>query len=76
VLTSSGGRARLNDSIAKVTITGTGGDLKVGNGAAVAYGTGVGNFSEVLGWNGNFTRVLGGTATAPTGDTSQIENVF
>jgi hypothetical protein len=54
------------------TITGSVGDLKVGNGAAISYGTGAGEFEEVAGWNGNFTRMLEGTATAPTGDTSRI----
>lgn len=46
--------------------------LKVGIGATIALGTGVGQFSEVAGWNGNFTRHLEGTATHPTGDLSRI----
>ena len=71
-----GARVRVNSTASKTSITGTGGDLKVGQGAASSYGTGVGQFSEALGWNGNFTRILEGTATAPGGDTSQIENVF
>lgn len=71
-----GGRIRVSSTASRVSITGTAGDLKVGNGAVVAYGTGVGQFREALGWNGNLTRVLGGTATAPTGDTSQIECIF
>lgn len=56
----------------KCTITGTGGSLKVSTGAAVAYGLAAGNFSEVVGWNNNFTRVLEGTAVHPTGDASII----
>ena len=53
-------------------ITGTSGDLSVGTGAAVSYGTAAGEFEEVAGWNGNFTRMLEGTPTAPTGTTSRI----
>ena len=71
-----GGRVSVLSDASKVTITGSGGDLSVGNGAPVSYGTGVGEFREALGWNGNLTRVLAGTATAPTGDTSQIECIF
>ena len=56
------------------TLTGTSGDLRVQTGAIISYGTGVGDFNEVAGWNGNFTRALEGTATAPTGDTSRITN--
>jgi hypothetical protein len=55
-----------------VTITGGGGDLKVGDAAAISYGTGVGDFEEVAGYAGNFTRRLEGTAAAPTGDASVI----
>lgn len=71
-----GGRVRVNSTASKTTITGAGGDLRVGNGVAISYGTGVGEFNEALGWNGNFTRVLEGTATAPLGDTSQIDSIF
>ena len=53
-------------------ITGTGGDLQVATGAVISYGTGVGEFEEVAGFNGNFTRVLEGAAAAPTGDASVI----
>jgi hypothetical protein len=56
--------------------TGTGSPLRVGpnnaGNAAIAYGTGVGAFEEVAGFNGNFTRVFAGTAAAPTGDPSRI----
>jgi hypothetical protein len=76
---SPGVRAR-HGSIARVpkgtacTITGTLGDLRVEQGAAISYGSGVGQFEEVAGWDGNFTRVLEGTATHPTGDSSRITN--
>lgn len=76
ILARRGGRVTLQNTASKTSITGTAGDLKVGNGAAVAYGTGAGQFRQVAGWNGNLTRVLEGTATAPTGDTSQIECIF
>lgn len=66
-----GGTVRVNPGSA-TTITGATGALKVDTGAAVAYGAGVGEFEEVAGWNGNFTRVLEGTATAPTGAPSRI----
>ena len=54
------------------TITGGAGDLKVGSGAVISYGTAAGEFEEVAGYNGNFTRMLEGTAAAPIGDTSVI----
>ena len=56
------------------TITGTGGDLAVETGAAVSYGTGVGEFEEAAGFAGNFTRVQenAGSAASPRGDTSVI----
>lgn len=54
------------------TITGAGGDLQVDAGAAISYGTGVGQFEEAIGYNGNFTRVLEGTAVAPLGLPSYI----
>jgi len=53
-------------------LIGDDGALQLSTGAAIDYGTGVGDFEEVLGWNGNFTRVLEGTAAAPTGDASRI----
>jgi len=49
--------------------------LKVGIGATVALGSGVGQFSEVAGWNGNLDRRLevnGGGK--PTGDLSAIRD--
>jgi hypothetical protein len=69
-----GGIARVNSNATeeKTAITGGLGALMVTVGAAVAYGTGVGEFEEVAGYNGNFTRMLEGTATAPTADTSLI----
>lgn len=54
------------------TITGGAGDLKVGQGAAISYGTGAGEFEEAAGYNGNFTRMLEGTASAPVADSSVI----
>lgn len=56
----------------RVTVTGTTGALKVGNGAAIAYGAGAGQFSEAAGYNNNFTRKNDGTAAAPVGDASLI----
>lgn len=66
-----GGRAIIQGG-ALTTITGAGGDLQVDNGAAISYGTGVGQFEEAAGFNGIFHRMLSGTAAAPTGDTSII----
>lgn len=73
---TQGARVHLSSTAADTSLTGDKGALQVGNGAAVAYGAGVGAFHEAAGFNGNLTRVLEGTAVAPTGDTSQIENVF
>jgi len=67
-----GSVARVPRITTNVTITGADGDLKVEQGAAISYGSGVGQFREVAGWDGNFTRVLEGTATHPTGDSSRI----
>jgi len=66
-----GSRVRVNGGDL-LTIGGTGGALRVETGAAVALGTGAGAFEEAVGFNGNFTRMLEGSATAPTGDTSAI----
>ena len=54
------------------TITGAVGDLQVQGGAAISYGTGPGQFEEAAGYNGNFTRMLDGTAAAPIGDASRV----
>ena len=68
-----GGRLRI--TAANTTITGTSGSLRVGAGAAVAYGVGAGQFSEVAGFNGNLHRLGGSTATVPVGDMSQITTI-
>ena len=54
------------------TITGAVGDLQVEAGAAISYGTGAGQFEEAAGYNGNFTRMLDGTAAAPISDASRV----
>ncbi len=57
----------------RTQITGATGALRVGVSAViVAYGTGVGQFEEVAGFNGNLYRMDGSTPAAPTGDESQI----
>ncbi|MDX1421520.1 MAG: hypothetical protein R3322_00180 [Kiloniellales bacterium] len=66
-----GGLARVNGG-QRCTITGLSGDLEVSGGGAVSYGTGAGEFEEVAGYNGNLTRGLDGTSTAPIGDFSMI----
>jgi hypothetical protein len=72
VFCKNGARVRVQSSQDKTTISGSAGALRLGTGATINYGTGSGQFHEVAGWNGHFTRVLEGTATAPTGDTSVI----
>lgn len=62
----NGGRARVQAGN-RTLITGISGDLNI-DGASVAYGAGVGQWEEVLGYNGNLTRKNEGTATAPIGD--------
>jgi hypothetical protein len=51
-------------------------DMKLGTGAAIVLGTAGGNFMEAAGYNGNFTRMLEGTAAAPASDTSAITKIF
>jgi hypothetical protein len=65
------GVARINGGVLS-TLTGTSGSLRLSTGAIVAYGTGAGQFEEAAGFNGNFTRMLEGSAAAPTGDVSAI----
>lgn len=60
---------------ADTTISGATGALKVDIGSAINYGTAAGEFQEAAGWNGNFSRRLEGTATAPTAFTSTITTV-
>lgn len=74
-----GGYARIGTTAGGTPLTvgtGTGNPLRVGPNTAanlaIAYGTGVGAFEEAVGFNGNFSRVIAGTATAPTGDGSRI----
>lgn len=70
-----GGQARINTTAGAnppTEGTGAGDPLRVGKGAAIAYGTAAGAFEEVAGFNGNFHRMLAGTAAAPTGDASRI----
>jgi len=64
-----------NANAGLITIAGTSGALAVDTGAPVAYGVAAGNFEEVIGWNGNFTRMLEGTATHPTGTPSRISTL-
>lgn len=66
-----GAYVRVNGG-ALTSVTGTSGALQLTSGAVIGYGTGVGDFQEAAGWNGNFTRILEGTATKPTGDGSII----
>lgn len=70
-----GGQARIGTTAGATPFTvgtGTGNPLRVGKGAAIAYGTAVGAFEEAAGFNGNFHRMFAGTVTAPTGDASRI----
>lgn len=73
-----GAQARINTTAGATPFTvgtGTGNPLRVGVGAAnpaIAYGTGVGAFEEVAGFNGNFHRAAAGGVAAPTGDLSRI----
>jgi hypothetical protein len=73
-----GGQAHINTTAGAdplTTGTGTGNPLRVGIGAAnpaIAYGTGAGAYQAAAGFNGNFHRMLAGTAAAPTGDASRI----
>lgn len=67
----NGGRARVGAGAA-TTITGAAGALIVQGGAAIALGTGAGQFEDAASWNGNFTRMLEGLPNAPTGTTSII----
>lgn len=56
----------------KSTITAGTNDMRVAKTAGINWGTGVGQFQEVAGFNGNFHRVGGSTATVPLGDLSRI----
>ena len=70
-----GGQVRVNTTAGASPPTygtGTGSPLRVGKGAAVAYGTAAGAYEEAAGFNGNFHRMFAGTVTAPTGDASRI----
>jgi len=71
VTCKQGGYCRINGG-ALTTIAGSSGDLRLTTGATIKLGTAAGQFQEAAGWNGNFTRALEGTATAPTGDGSII----
>jgi hypothetical protein len=64
-----GGQARISGGV-YTGITGGLGDLQVGVGAAINYGTGVGQFEEAAGWNGHFQRFP--TAVGNLGDASII----
>jgi hypothetical protein len=59
---------------AVTTITGTGGDVQLTTGAAIAWGTGVGQYAEVAGYNGNFTRRLEVAGGFATGDVSSVNS--
>jgi len=73
-----GSECRINDSegVAEIITAAPGaaaGPLRVGRGAGIALGAGVGAFLEVIGYNGNFTRHLEVSGTGfPTGDFSRI----
>jgi hypothetical protein len=71
ILCREGGQALVGGG-KKTEITGGGGALQVGTGAAIAYGLGLGAFEEVAGFAGNFHRVGGSSATVPLGDLSRI----
>lgn len=64
-----GGTVRLpspNTFTGFITITGVSGDLSVDS-TVVNYGTGAGQFEQVVGFNGNVHRIGGSTAAIPLG---------
>ena len=69
-----GGYAQVhsNSTPGRTSVAGAGGDLKVGRVALayIDYGTGVGDFEEIAGFNGNFQRIP--SAPGDLGDTSMI----
>lgn len=69
-----GAEAQIDAANGLVEITAVS-QLKVGIGAAISLGTGAGQFNEVAGWNGNFSRHLETNgAGRPTGDFSRISD--
>jgi len=67
---TKGGRVQVLGG-GQTTVTGAGGDLDVG-GVIVAYGTGVGQFEEAAGYNGNLHNTYVDAGGVPHGDFARI----